>query len=67
MDRLFPVGSGETDRGGRLALAGAFSGRSHSALNHVHAEFFDSTNWTVDPSPMRALPVFLTLTNGLIQ
>jgi hypothetical protein len=42
---------------------------ANSAMNNVNGETFESTNWTTDPSPMRALPVsvFLTLTNGLIQ
>ena len=40
---------------------------AHSARNNVHGETFESTNWTPAPSPMRTLPVFLTLTNGLIQ
>lgn len=53
--------------GRNLALARATPRLANSSLNHVHAEIFDSTNWTVDPSPMRALPVFLTLTNGLIR
>lgn len=42
-------------------------GWTHSARNNVHGETFESTNWTTAPSSMRSLPVFLTLTNGLIQ
>lgn len=40
---------------------------ANSAMNNVNGETFESTNWTTAPSPMRTLPVFLTLTNGLIQ
>lgn len=61
--------------GSGLALAGwsnqtlaAFApGWAHSARNHIPGETFESTNWTTAPSPMRTLPAFLTLTNGLIQ
>ncbi len=42
-------------------------GWANSAMNNVNGETFESTNWTTAPSPMRTLPVFLTLTNGLIQ
>ncbi|MBI1176342.1 hypothetical protein GC207_02765 [bacterium] len=40
---------------------------ANSAMNNVNGETFKSTNWTTAPSSMRNLPVFLTLTNGLIQ
>lgn len=42
-------------------------GWANSAMNNVNGETFESTNWTTAPSPMRTLPAFLTLTNGLIQ
>jgi hypothetical protein len=42
-------------------------GWAHSFQNGVSRETFESTNWTTAPSPMRTLPAFLTLTNGLIQ
>lgn len=48
-------------------LAAFAPGWSHSARNHIPGETFESTNWTTAPSPMRTLPAFLTLTNGLIQ
>lgn len=37
------------------------------ALTNVNDETFKSTNWTTAPSSMRNLPVFLIITNGLIQ
>lgn len=48
-------------------LAAYAPGWANSAMNNVNGETFESTNWTTAPSPMRTLPVFLTLTNGLIQ
>jgi len=42
-------------------------GWANSTMNNINGETFESTNWTTAPSPMRTLPVFLTLTNGLIQ
>jgi len=42
-------------------------GWANAAMNNINGETFESTNWTTAPSPMRTLPVFLTLTNGLIQ
>lgn len=48
-------------------LAAFAPGWAHSARNHIPGETFESTNWTTAPSPMRTLPAFLTLTNGLIQ
>jgi anti-sigma-K factor RskA len=48
-------------------LAAFAPGWAHSARNHISGETFESTNWTTAPSPMRTLPAFLTLTNGLMQ
>ncbi len=48
-------------------LAAFAPGWAHSARNHIPGETFESTNWTTAPSPMRTLPAFLTLTNGLMQ
>ncbi|HAV62181.1 MAG TPA: hypothetical protein DCY13_07425 [Verrucomicrobiales bacterium] len=67
----FPTGDGTTaavhaGSGGHALLAYA-PGWANSAMNNVNGETFESTNWTAPPSPMRTLPVFLTLTNGLIQ
>jgi hypothetical protein len=42
-------------------------GWMHSNHNGPIRETFESTNWTTAPSPMRTLPVALSLTNGLIQ
>jgi hypothetical protein len=57
---------GSESRDGQL-LAAYSPAWANSAMNNVNGETFESTNWTTAPSPMRTLPVFLTLTNGLIQ